>query len=272
MLYIIATPIGNLQDITLRALDILKESDYILCEDTRHSLKLLSHYSIQKPLKSYHQHNEAYRVDEIIADLKAGQRIALITDAGTPGISDPGAVIVQACRREGIEVQGIPGPCAAILALSTSGLSTDHFQFIGFLPKKSGELQKALQDILFYSGTTICYESPQRLIETLKKIETLSPNRQLAIARELTKKHEEHLLGSASQLILRWENEDPKGEIVLMISGAPKTEASWETLEPMEHVQLLEENYQIPRNEAIKLAAKLRGVSKSKIYNLFNKI
>lgn len=271
MLYLIATPVGNLQDITLRALDILKSCDYILCEDTRHSLKLLSHYQIKKTLKSYHQHNEKQRSAEVVADLKSGLHVALITDAGTPGISDPGTTLVQACREEGLEVQSIPGACAAILALSASGLNTDRFQFIGFLPKKLGELQKALQDALVYQGTTIFYESPKRVVATLEQIQQLSPSRQVAIARELTKTHEEHLKGTASQLLMRWGEEAPRGEIVLMVAGdADGDKTSWEHLQPLEHVMLLEKTYCLTRSEAIKLAAKMRGVSKRNIYNLFH--
>lgn len=256
----------------MRALELLRASDYILCEDTRHSLKLLSHYDIQKPLRSYHQHNEQYKLTEVIEDLKAGKTIALISDAGTPGISDPGTILVKACREQGLDVQGIPGACAAILALSASGLDTDRFQFMGFLPRKAGELKTCLQEALVYPGTTIFYESPQRIETTLKQIHELSPKRPLAIARELTKRHEEHLSGTAEQLLARWTDDETKGEFVLMISKdeAPK-ECPWETLDPLEHVQLLEQTYQLSRNEAIKLAAKMRGVSKSNIYNLFHK-
>lgn len=272
MLYLIATPVGNLQDMTFRAIELLKSCDYILCEDTRHSLKLLSHYQIKKNLKSYHEHNEMERTPSVIADLKAGLNVALITDAGTPGISDPGAVLVKACRHENLAVQSIPGACAAILALSASGLETARFQFMGFLPRKQTDHQQALQEALVYSGTTIFYESPQRLIATLQKILEMAPGRRIAIARELTKIHEEHLAGTAEELLARWKETAPKGEIVLMIS--PDTESDrtcWENLDPAEHVMLLEKTYQLPRNEAIKLAAKMRGVSKSNIYKLFHK-
>lgn len=273
MLYLIATPIGNLQDITIRALEILKTCDYVLCEDTRHSQKLLSHYDLHKHKKSYHLHNEKQRIAEVLDDLKNGKAIALITDAGTPGISDPGQILVRACRQEGLPVQSIAGACAAILALTASGLETDRFQFMGFLPKKSGELQKTLQEALVYSGTSIFYESPQRILTTLKKIDELAPERIVAIARELTKTHEEHLSGTAKELLARWDTEDPRGEIVLMISGeTEKDEQSWVHLDPKEHVLFLEETYKMPRNEAIKLAAKMRGVSKSNIYNLYHKI
>lgn len=272
MLYLIATPVGNLQDITLRALEILKSCDYILCEDTRHSLKLLSHYGIKKTLKSYHEHNEKQRSEQVIEDLKAGMSVALITDAGTPGISDPGAEIVKACRSHGLKVFSIPGACAAILALSASGLDTTRFQFLGFLPRKLGLLQKALQEALVYPGTSIFYESPQRILDTLKVIHETSPGRLLAIARELTKTHEEHLQGTADQLMARWRDEEPRGEFVLMISPeAEDDKVLWEDLDPVEHVHLLEKTYDMPRNEAIKLAAKMRGVSKSNIYNLFHK-
>lgn len=273
MLYLVATPIGNLQDITLRALEVLKICDYILCEDTRHSLRLLSHFNIKKSLKSYHEHNEQQRTVEVIVDLKAGKKIALITDAGTPGISDPGTTLVQACRLENLGVESIPGACAVITALSASGLNTQRFQFMGFLPRKLSELQQTLQEVLIYPGTTVFYESPQRLLMTLGKIKELSPSRKLAVARELTKIHEEHLVGTAEELLRRWEGQTPKGEIVLMISSDEQEETiSWEAFDPAEHVLFLEKTYQLSRNDAIKLAAKMRGVSKNNIYKLFHRV
>jgi 16S rRNA (cytidine1402-2'-O)-methyltransferase len=272
MLYLIATPIGNLQDITLRALDILKKCDYLLCEDTRHSQALLSRYDIKQPLKSYHEHNQNDRTPEVLEDLKNGMTIGLVSDAGTPGISDPGTDLVKACVAAGIAVSALPGPCAAISALTISGLDTRRFQFVGFLPKKAGELQKALQEALLYPGTTIFYESPHRLLATLQKIHELDSNRQLAIARELTKIHEEVLKGTAETLMQRWSNEEPRGEMVLMIEQNQEDEQeTWKSMDPLEHVALLEATYQLSRNEAIKLAAKMRGVTKNTIYNLFHK-
>lgn len=269
VLYLVATPIGNLSDITYRAIETLKTCDYVLCEDTRHSLTLLRHYEIQKPLKSFHKFNEASREDDIVQDLKQGQRIALISDAGTPGISDPGTKLVQRCVQEDILVTAIPGPCAAVTALSCSGLDTDRFQFYGFLPRKSGELRRTFQEILQYLGTTICYESANRLIETLQNLQELAPNRKVVIARELTKKFEEIRRGTSLELIAYFTASDTlKGEIVLLIAGeSEKLVGDWEKLTPEEHVTLLQETYNLSRNEAIKMAAETRGMRKRDIYN-----
>lgn len=269
MLYLVATPIGNLADFTYRAIDILKSCDYILCEDTRHSRTLLSHYDIQKPLRSFHKFSECAKENEVIEDLQSGKIIALISDAGTPGISDPGSALVKECRNKEIPVFSIPGACAAITALSCSGLDTDRFQFIGFLPRKQGERRQLLQEVLQYQGTTICYESPNRLIDSLESIRELAPTRKLVVARELTKKFEETRQGTAEELIAIWK-EQVRGEIVLMISGADKpslTNSEWEKLSPEEHVQLMETNYQLTKNEAIKVVAQIRGVPKRTIYN-----
>ncbi len=219
MLYLVATPIGNLGDITFRAVEILKSCDYILCEDTRHSLRLLQHYSIQKHLTSYHMFNEASREKKVIEDLQSGKIIALISDAGTPGIADPGMRLVKKCREENLKVEGIPGPCAAIQAITCSGMSTERFQFWGFLPKTSGRLQSQLEEILTYSGTTICYETPHRLLKVLEVLKRLAPERKIGVARELTKKFEEVRTGTASELLVEWKTRSVKGEIVLLISG-----------------------------------------------------
>lgn len=267
MLYLIATPIGNLADITLRALDTLRSCDYILCEDTRHSHILLRHYNIQKPLKSYHKFNETFRAESILQDLESGKHICLISDAGTPGISDPGADLVKLCIERNIPMTAIPGPCAAIQALSCSGLPTDRFQFWGFLARKEGALKRELQSILTYPGTTICYESPHRLLNVLKLIQVLQPQRLLVAARELTKKFEEIVRGSATALIEHWQQTPLKGEIVLLISPTPAEQhPDWEEWTPEEHVQWIEKAYALSRKEAIKLAADLRGVPKRHLY------
>lgn len=268
MLYLVATPIGNLADITLRALETLKTCDYILCEDTRHSLALLSHYAIQKPLKSYHKFSDASEIEKILQDLISGSTLSLISDAGTPGISDPGTHLVQQCIERGIAVTAIPGACAAITALCCSGLNTDRFQFFGFLPRKAGELKQALQEILIFPGTTICYEAPNRLLDALQTLHTLAPNRKIVVGRELTKKFEEMQRGVASELISYWETNPLKGEIVLLIAGEkPLASEEWETLSAEEHVAFLEKTYHLSRQEAIKMAAKMRGVPKRDIYN-----
>ncbi len=268
MLYLVATPIGNLLDITYRAIETLKSCDYILCEDTRHSLFLLHHYGIHKPLRSYHKFNEASQAQAILKDLQAGQQIALISDAGTPGISDPGTGLVQLCIDRQIPITAIPGPCAAIQALSCSGLSTDRFQFWGFLPRKAGELRRALQQILSYSGTTICYESPKRLLAVLQLVKEIDITRQLVVARELTKKFEEIYRGTAETLLAHWMGKTLKGEIVLLFSpNSVEAEQEWKKLSPEEHVNFIQETYKISRQEAIKVVAQLRGVPKRQVYS-----
>lgn len=269
MLYLVATPIGNLGDMTFRALEVLKSSDYILCEDTRHSLPLLRHYGVQKPLKSYHKFNEASQNLSILEDLRAGKQISLISDAGTPGISDPGMSLVALCVKEQLSFTAIPGPCALVQALCCSGLGMQRFQFWGFLARKENELKEELRLILNYPGTTICYESPHRLLKTLEKIQALEYDRFLVIARELTKKFEEIVRGNASELIAHWEKSPVKGEIVLLISPpVAKASPDWAALTPAEHVQWMEETYSLSHKEAIKLVAELRGVPKRDIYQL----
>lgn len=268
MLYLVATPIGNLADMTFRAIETLNACDYILCEDTRHTRPLLDHYEIQKPLFSFHKFNEKAKEDEVIHHLLEGKTIAIVSDAGTPGISDPGADLVQRCVQEGISVIPIPGACAAIAALTCSGLDTARFQFYGFLPKKEGELKHVLQhEILPYLGTTICYESPHRLLDVLALLHVLAPDRKVVVARELTKKFEELKHGTSQDLLQYWKDHPLKGEIVLLISKSSHTAPNYEQISPLEHVQFLEETYKLTRQEAIKLAAEMRGVPKREVYN-----
>lgn len=273
MLYLVATPIGNLSDITFRAIEILKSVDYILCEDTRHSAHLLKHYEISKPLVSYHSFSEAKKLAEILDTLREGKQVALISDAGTPGISDPGTMLVQACVKEGITVMAIPGPCAAIAAISTSGLDTEAFQFIGFLPKKSMELTRKLKQILAYPGTTVCYESPYRLLDVLQVLLTLDPTRQIVVGRELTKKFEEMIRGSAAELMAHWDEKAVKGEIVLLIAGDNNSTKAqdWEEMSVEEHVASMQETFGMSRKEAIVAVAKLRGTPKSQVYKAVHK-
>lgn len=267
VLYLIATPIGNLADITFRAIELLKTCDYILCEDTRHSAILLNHYDIHKPLKSYHKFNASYRAESIVEDLKSGKIICLISDAGTPGISDPGADLVKLCVEHNLPVSALPGPCAAIHALICSGLPTDRFQFWGFLPRKENELKREMQTIFDYRGTTICYESPHRLLEVLEMIQMMQPERLLVVGRELTKKFEEIVRGNASTLLVHWQQKTLKGEIVLLISPAPSNQyQDWSDWTPEEHVEWALQTYGLSRKEAIKLVAELRGVPKREIY------
>jgi len=218
MLYLIATPIGNLGDLTHRAIETMREADYLLCEDTRYSLRLLTHYGIHKPLKSFHAFNEAKKEDPIIADLKNGSKVCLLTDAGTPGISDPGHRLVARCRKEQIPVTSLPGPCAAITALSLSSFSSERFQFVGFLPRKSAQMQRLFLELLDYPGTSICYESPYRLVKALQILASLQTSHRVAVARELTKTFEEYREGTAQELLAHFEKKGVKGEIVLLIS------------------------------------------------------
>lgn len=267
MLYLVATPIGNLTDITFRAIDILKTCDYILCEDTRHSAILLNHYHIHKPLKSYHKFNASFRSESILEDLESGKIICLISDAGTPGISDPGTDLVKLCVERNLPVSALPGPCAVIHALICSGLPTDRFQFYGFLPRKENELKRELQTLFEYPGTTVCYESPHRLLDVLAIIQNMQPERLLVVGRELTKKFEEIVRGNAAALITHWEQKPLKGEIVLLISPLPANQhQDWSAWTPEEHVEWAVETYGLTKKEAIKLVADLRGVPKRQIY------
>src|SRR6266700_2041217 len=210
MLYVVATPIGNLGDITLRALEIWKDVDLVAAEDTRHSGILLKHYQINKPLISYHEHNEAMRTAQLIERLAAGEKIALISDAGTPGLSDPGARLIRECIKRELPFTIIPGPSSILTALLASGFSTEKFSFRGFLPVKGGQRAE----------TAIFFESPYRLTKTLAACIDIMPDRELCVARELTKKFEEFRRGVASELLEHYKSHPPKGEIVLVISGS----------------------------------------------------
>ena len=214
MLSIVATPIGNLEDITLRALSTLKNADYILCEDTRRTKKLLTHYEIHAKVFSFHGFNEKRKEEMVIEDLRQGKKIALVSDAGMPTISDPGSMLIQRCRNENLPVTCIPGASSVITALALSGMDTSSFQFLGFFPKKNGEILKAIDKASHFSGSSIFFESPHRLLKTLKKLpETLH----VAIAKELTKIHETVFFGKPSELLLLLENRSIKGEYVLLL-------------------------------------------------------
>jgi 16S rRNA (cytidine1402-2'-O)-methyltransferase len=219
MLYVVSTPIGNLGDITLRALEALKSVDLIAAEDTRHSGMLLKHFEIKKPLLSYHEHNEAMRAAHLVERLTAGENVALITDAGTPGLSDPGARLVRECIERELPFTIVPGPSSILAALIGSGFATDKFCFRGFLPIKSGQRERELQAAAERDETTIFFESPYRLTKTLRVCVDIMSDRQLCVARELTKKFEEFRRGTANQLLAHYEARPPKGELVLSISG-----------------------------------------------------
>jgi 16S rRNA (cytidine1402-2'-O)-methyltransferase len=219
MLYVVATPIGNLGDITLRALEVMKNVDVIAAEDTRHSGMLLKHFGIKKPLTSYHEHNEAKRTAELVERLGSGENIALITDAGTPGLSDPGLRLIRECIKRELPFTIIPGPSSMLAALVGSGFSTERFSFRGFLPVKSGQRERELRATAELGDTVILFESPYRLTKTLTACIDVMPDRQLCVARELTKKFEEFRRGTARELLAHYQEHPPKGEIVLVISG-----------------------------------------------------
>lgn len=267
VLYLIATPIGNLADFSPRAIEILQASDYILCEDTRHSRILLDHWGIKKDLKSHHQFNESRTLEPLLQDLQEGKVISLLSDAGTPGIADPGARLVKACRDLGLPVSSAPGPCAAIVALSVSGFDSQRFQFLGFLPKTDALKRKMLQEALHYPGTSIFYESPNRLLDSLMLLKELDSKRKVAVARELTKHFEEFELGTAEQLLERWHAKTVRGEIVLLIEGQTEPSIDWSSLSVQDHIALMQQDYGLSHMEAIKAVAQLRGIPKRVIYN-----
>ena len=219
MLFLVPTPIGNLGDITVRALDVLKEADLIACEDTRHSLHLLRHFGIAKPLVSYHEHNEARRTAEFIEQLAAGKKIAVISDAGLPGISDPGHRILRACQERGLPYTVLPGASAVLTGLIGSGFDATKFYYAGFLPVKSGGRERDLRAAGVREETTVFFESPHRLVKTLTAAATLLPERPLCVARELTKTFEEYRRGTAAELLAHYTAHPPKGEIVLIVAG-----------------------------------------------------
>lgn len=217
-LYLVATPIGNLEDITLRALRTLRECDLIAAEDTRHTGQLLRHYEISKPMVSCFKFNEARRGEEIIQRLQSGAKIVLVTDAGTPGISDPGERVVRAALAAGCRVEAVPGPCALIAALTASGLDTSEFHFRGFLPHKSGQRRKEIERLKGIQGTLAFYESPFRIQKLLAELSEIMPGRRVVLARELTKKFEEFLRGTPAELAAHFNNRQPRGEFVVLVS------------------------------------------------------
>ena len=270
-LYLVATPIGNLQDITLRAVDTLRNVDLIACEDTRHTQKLLNHLGIKKKLISYHDHNEHSRSSELIGRLSAGESIAIVSDAGTPAINDPGFRIVQDAIENEIDVISIPGPTAFVTALTASGLPTDAFFFAGFLPAKKGERQSRLQELSDVPGTLLFYEAPHRLMSSLKDCLMALGNRKAVVARELTKLHEEFARGTISSLIDHFGNGTIKGEIVLLIDrDHGETAPANNLISIADRVAELESSG-LDRKSALKAAAKEFGVSRSDAYRELQK-
>ena len=271
-LYLCATPIGNLEDITYRVLRTLKEVDLIAAEDTRNSIRLLNHFEIKTPMTSYHEYNKIDKAYQLVAKMREGKNIALITDAGTPGISDPGEDIVRICYEEGIPVTSLPGAAACITALTMSGLPTRRFAFEAFLPKDKKEHQAVLEELKTETRTIIIYEAPHHLVRTLQELhDTLGGDRRLTICRELTKRHEEKLQMTLADSLSYYEVNEPRGEYVLIIAGRSREEmkkeeqAEWETFSLEEHMAHYE-SQGIDRKEAMKRVAKDRGVSKRDIY------
>ena len=267
-LYIVATPIGNLEDITLRAINVLRSVDLIAAEDTRHTLKLLNHLEISKPLISYHRHNEELRVDLLIEKLKEGQNVALVCDAGTPGICDPGEEIVRKCIEEEIEIIPIPGACAIINALVCSGLDTKEFIFIGFLPLNKKSRKNKLEEIKNAKKTIIFYEAPHKLKITLLDLKEVIGKRKIVLARELTKIHEEFIRGDIDCILSKVDN--IKGEMVILVEKAEEdnNDFDYNNISLEEHYKIYEEQG-LDKKEIIKRIAKDRNVNKNEIYKEF---
>ena len=265
MLYIVSTPIGNLKDITLRAIEVLNLCDLVLCEDTRTSKFLLDKFEIKTSLQSYHKFNEKSKLQKIVALLKSNKNIALVSDAGTPLISDPGLDLYQECLKEGIEVTHIPGASSIINALVLSGFDTKTFQFLGFLPKKQNELLFIIKKMLFYDGTSIFFESPNRIEDTIKVISKIDPLRNVCILKEMTKKFEKRIVFPAEKMVGFLKDNPIKGEIVCLLEkGEIPQDLSDEEL-----VLLLKENFSLSLKESILMAKKLKKVSRKDLYKKF---
>lgn len=264
VLYVTATPIGNLDDITLRALDVLKKADAIACEDTRRSLKLLNNYGIKKPLISYWSGREKVRAEEVVGRLMAGASVALISDAGTPGISDPGSVLVKRAVEEGIEVVPVPGPSAVTAALSTAGLPQGEFTFIGFLPPKKSERQKKLRKLALEPRTLVFYEAPHRILETLRDMAgAFGPGRRAAVTKELTKMHEQTFRGGLREILDILEQTPVAGEFVIVSEGKTRGQAGYDDA-VLEVLELMKRG--LKRKEAVASVASEYGISKRELY------
>ena len=270
-LYLCATPIGNLEDITLRVLRVLKEVDLIAAEDTRNSIKLLNHFDIKTPMTSYHEYNKVEKAYTLIEKMQEGLNVALITDAGSPGSSDPGEVLAAMCYDAGIEVTSLPGPAACITALTLSGLSTRRFAFEAFLPPDKKERKAILEELKNETRTIILYEAPHHLVGTLQELYQALGNRRMTLCRELTKKYETAFRTTIEDLIAFYKDQKPLGECVLVIEGRSRKEMeqesqeSWRDISIEEHMAIYE-NQGIARKEAMKMVAKDRGVTKRDIY------
>lgn len=266
-LYVVATPIGNLEDISYRAVRVLKEADLIACEDTRHTAKLLHHYGIDRPTVSYHEHNEAARAEELVAKLTAGLNVAQVSDAGMPGISDPGYRVIKLAIERGVRVVPVPGPSALITALAASGLPTDSFLFLGFLPAKEGQRRTLLETFRNAQYTLAVYEAPHRITETMRDIvELLGAERPVVLARELTKIHEEFIRGTAGEVLTRLQQHEIKGEITLLVGKGNAQEAGAGIQDIGQRLDAIMREQKVDEKAALKIIAKERGLSKSEAY------
>lgn len=268
-LYVVPTPIGNLQDITLRAIEVLKTADIVAAEDTRHSAHLLSHLGIKARLVALHEHNERRAGEKIVEELRAGLSVALVSDAGTPGISDPGAVLVDMAREAGITIVPLPGPCAAVTAMSAAGFTQSHFLFVGFLPASGSQRRKALESLRDQSAVLVFYEAPHRVLESVEDMAAvLGGNRSILIARELTKTFET-LYRCSLNNAAAWLGEDAnrqRGEFVLLVEGAPEADATEVDKDAMRVLELLLD--ELPLKQAVKLATEITGAKKNALYEL----
>ena len=273
MLYVVATPIGNLEDISYRAVRVLKEADLIACEDTRHTAKLLHHYGIDKPTVSYHEHNEAARAEELVAKMEQGLNVAQVSDAGMPGISAPGYRVIKLAIERGVPVVPIPGASAVVAALAASGLPTDSFQFMGFLPARSGERRTLLESVRDAQQTTVVYEAPHRIAETMKDIvELLGTERRVVLARELTKVHEEFIRGSAAEVLQRVQQHELKGEMTLLIGKNERAAVPAARKGIASRVEEIMREGSVDENTALKVVAKELGISKSEAYRELQRV
>ena len=273
-LYLVATPIGNLEDMTYRAVRVLREVDLIAAEDTRNSIKLLNHFDIHTPMTSYHEHNKYEKAEELMEKLRSGTKIAVISDAGTPGISDPGEVLVDMCINEDITVVPVPGACAAINALISSGQSSRRFTFEGFLPYDKKERVQVLEGLKNETRTIIMYEAPHKLEKTLKALEeVLGPDRSISLCKEITKKHEKVSKTTIGEALKALEDNPPKGEYVLVISGRDKAEieeeraAQWDTMSVEDHIRMYMEQG-LTKKDAVKKVATDRNMNKRDVYDI----
>ena len=270
-LYLCATPIGNLEDITLRVLNTLKEVELIAAEDTRHSIKLLNHFQIKTPMTSYHEYNKVDKAKYLVSQMKKGINLALITDAGTPGISDPGEELVKQCYEAGIEVTSLPGPAACITALTVSGLETRRFCFEAFLPWDKRERQRILKELKEETRTIVLYEAPHHLVKTLEELYEVLGEREITLCRELTKRYEEAWQTTFSQALEKFSVDEPKGEYVVVIRGKSWEELekeqirSWERISIKEHMEQYEKQG-MDRKSAMKAVARDRGMGKREVY------